>query len=88
MPAAFILVMVVMLLGALFLSLAVSMRRQRASPGGGGRRLSDDSFARLDAALEDEAVPEAISDDEVTDRLRGLERWTDDGGTRTPVELP
>jgi hypothetical protein len=83
MLSGFILVMalVVVLVAGIFVMGAMSMRRQ---PGGGDRRLTEDSFARFDDALERQAVPVEV-DDEETGRFGDLDRWRDDGGHRSPA---
>lgn len=81
--AAVSMALLVMLVGVVFVSLAMAMRRQHPSHQGGDRRLSQDDFARLRDALERQAVPEEISDQE-TGRFGDLDRWRDDGGYRSP----
>ena len=82
--AAIAMTLCVAFVGVAFVSLALSMRRQHPSHGGGDSRLSVDPVPPLDDDVVDfDAVPEEIHEEE-TGRLRDLERWSDDGAPRSP----
>ncbi len=83
--AAVSMVLLVILVGVVFVSLAMSMRRQHPSRDGGDRTVSEDRSAPVEAEPDREAIPEEIEDVD-TARYGDLTRWTDDGGPRSPVE--
>ena len=78
--AAVSIVLLVMVLGVVFVSLAMTMRRQHPSQDGGDRRLSEDRFApvEIDLDLDRQAVPLEVMD-EITRPYGAIARWTDDG---------
>ena len=82
--AAIAMALFVAFVGVAFVSLALSMRRQHPSHGGGDSRLSEHGLLPLDD--EDVylgAVPEHIRDLD-TGNPRDLERWSDDGAPGSP----
>ena len=85
--AAVSMVLLVVVLGVIFVSLAMTMRRQHPSQDGGDRRLSEDRFAPLENDLDRQAVPLEVFD-EITTPYGAIARWTDDGapaGAREPL---
>lgn len=76
--AAVSMVLLVMVLGVVFVSLAMTMRRQHPSQDGGDRRVSEDRFAPLENDLDRQAVPVEVHD-EITTPYGAIGRWTDDG---------
>ena len=76
--AAVSMVLLVMVLGVVFVSLAMTMYRQHPSQAGGDRRVSEDRFAPLENDLDRQAVPVEVHD-EITTPYGAIARWTDDG---------
>ena len=84
--AALAMLFLIALVGVVFVALAVSMGRQHPSHYGGDRHASENSFVRLDRDLEHTAVPEMIVDEDSL-RYRELDRWSDDGAPRAPIDI-
>lgn len=77
--AAVSVVLLVAVLGVVFISTVMSMRRQHPSQDGGDRRMSEDRFAPVETELDrEEAVPEPIAE-QTTARYGAVEPWIDDG---------
>jgi hypothetical protein len=76
--AAVSIILLVMVLGVVFVSLAMTMYRQHPSQDGGDRRLSEDRFAPLENDLDRQAVPVEIAN-EINTPYGAIGRWTDDG---------